>query len=320
MQGGAGCTESSFHPLCGWKSNDEMPIKSYSWLFYLAMIAAGAYLAADITNRLLWPKLEAILLTQPGTQHPGPSQSALPRVGNTSSDHSDDDLTLAGSLFHSEQPSIRPEDAGPLSASSPDPEGYVLLGTIIGQDQRSYAVIEQVKNREQGLYRPGDRLSDGVLMGAVHRNRVVIHRRDGPETLEVSFSAEAPPTVVPASVPDAAKPGEGVRQLSKNRYVLDRREVNDATDNLPTLLTKARIVPHFSEGKPDGFRVFAIHKDSLYAKIGLQNGDIVHRVNNIEIKDPQNFLQIFEQLKDEPNVVVDLVRNNKNETFSYEIR
>ncbi|WDT81411.1 MAG: PDZ domain-containing protein [Candidatus Manganitrophus sp.] len=102
--------------------------------------------------------------------------------------------------------------------------------------------------------------------------------------------------------------------------MVDRREIENAVNNLPQLLTKARIVPNFSEGKPDGFRIFAITEDSLYAKIGLQNGDILHRVNGIEVKDPQNFLKVFEQLKDENAINVDLVRNNQRETFSYEVR
>ncbi len=89
---------------------------------------------------------------------------------------------------------------------------------------------------------------------------------------------------------------------------------------MPQLLTKARIIPNFKDGKPDGFRIFAIAKDSLFSKIGLQNGDILSRINNVDVKNPQNFMKVLEQLKDESSINIDLVRSNQKQTFSYDIR
>ncbi len=290
-------------------------------LFYLAVIAAGAWLGADITNRLLWPKLEATLRAQQRTSRQNPGD-AVPPPRNDSQDSHPDDPILSGRLFRSDAPG-QTGGAALSTLPSPPPLDFVLLGTIVGQnqkEQRSYAIMEQTKTKEQRLYRQGDRLSDDARMGKIHRNKVVIHRNNVQETLEVLFVDEVPPVAVPASFKTPSGNGDGIRQVSKDRYVLDRREVNEATENLPKLLTKARIVPNFTDGSPDGFRIFAINKDSLYAKIGLQNGDVVHRVNDIEVKDPQNFLQVFQQLKDESNIRVDLVRNNQKETFSYEIR
>ncbi len=293
-----------------------MVLKSYLWLFYLTMIAAGAYLGADIVNRLLWSKLETTLRTDTAPRHLGTSApSDAPDDAHTNSDR--DDPILSGSLFRAE--GSEPAPNAPATAVSKPPSDFVLLGTIVGEGRRSYAILQQSKTQEQGLYQRGDALSDDARVGAIHRNRVVIHRQDILETLEVSFSPEEG-VAVPASIPAAPADGEGARSVSKNRYVLDRREVTEATENLPKLLTQARVVPHFKDGNPDGFRIFSIRKDSLYAKIGLQNGDVVHQVNDIQIKDPQNFLQVFEQLKGESNITVDLVRNNKKETLAYEIR
>ena len=93
-----------------------------------------------------------------------------------------------------------------------------------------------------------------------------------------------------------------------------------ALENLPQLLTKARVVPNFTDGKPDGFKIFSIVPDSLYAKIGLQNGDVLQQINGVEIKNPENFMRVFQQLKDEPNIAIDFMRNNHRESYAYEIR
>jgi general secretion pathway protein C len=112
----------------------------------------------------------------------------------------------------------------------------------------------------------------------------------------------------------------GIRQVQPNQWVLDKQEVNAALGNLSQLLTKARVVPNFVDGKPNGFKIMSIAPDSLYAKIGLQNGDVLQQINGVEIKDPENFMRVFQQLKDEPRIALDFVRNNRRESFNYEIR
>ncbi|MCI0529943.1 MAG: PDZ domain-containing protein, partial [Nitrospira sp.] len=67
-------------------------------------------------------------------------------------------------------------------------------------------------------------------------------------------------------------------------------------------------------------RIFSIVPDSFFSKIGLQNGDVLQRINGIEVKDPENFMKVFQQLKGETSVSLDLMRNNQRQTFAYEIR
>lgn len=299
--------------------------KSYFWVLHLAMIAAGAYFVADMANVAIGSRLEASIAPRAAGNPTAPvvASKGIPRNYNA---------IVEGNIFNSKMRGKQPEAAGPNAGpalpamSAPKvPLNQTLLGTMVGTDNESYAVIEDNKTREQLLYRIGDIIGEDGRITQINRNKVVIRRGGEDEILEVAFSPEenkpaphATPTVLTPSAPSAV--GSNIRAAGKNRWVMDRREIENAVDNLPALLTKARIVPNFSEGKPDGFRIFAITEDSLYAKIGLQNGDVLHRVNGIEVKDPQNFLKVFEQLKDESAITVDLVRNNQKETFSYEIR
>ncbi len=299
--------------------------KSYFWVLHLAMIAAGAYFVADMANVAIGSRLEASISPK-AAGNPGAPVAA------SKGTRRDYNAIVEGNIFNSKMRGKQPEVAGPNmdpslpAMSAPKmPLNQTLLGTMVGNEAESYAVIEDSKTREQLLYRIGDILGEDARIMKISRNKVVVRRGGEDEILEVSLFPEenkpvsqAAPTVLTPSAPSA--PGNNIRAAGKNRWVMDRREIENAVDNLPALLTKARIVPNFSEGKPDGFRIFAITEDSLYSKIGLQNGDVLHRVNGIEVKDPQNFLKVFEQLKDENAITVDLVRNNQKETFSYEIR
>ncbi|NKE71402.1 type II secretion system protein GspC [Candidatus Manganitrophus noduliformans] len=300
--------------------------KSYFWVLHLAMIAAGAYFIADMANVAIGSRLEASIAPR-SAGNPGGVPAAASK--GTFRDYN---AIVEGNIFNSKMRGKQPEVAGPNAdpsfpaMSAPRvPLNQTLLGTMVGSDEESYAVIEDIKTREQLLYRIGDVVGEDGRIAKISRNKVVILRGGEEEILEVSLFPEenkpgprAAPTVLTPNAPST--PGANIRQAGKNSWVVDRREIENAVNNLPQLLTKARIVPNFSEGKPDGFRIFAITEDSLYAKIGLQNGDVLHRVNGIEVKDPQNFLKVFEQLKDENAINVDLVRNNQRETFSYEVR
>ncbi|SRR5579884_1807886 len=300
--------------------------KSYFWLLHLAMIAAGSYFIADMANSTIGSRLEASVAVPKGG-NPTPVSAVVSK--GTSRDYN---AIIEGNIFNSKMRGKKPEttSTGPSQPLQEvvvpkTPLNQTLLGTMVGSEEESYAVIEDAKTHEQLLYRIGDPIGEDGKIVKISRNKVMVRRGADTETLEVTLFPEdkaAAPRATPAALPPTPPPtpGSNIRAVGKNRWVVDRHEIDNAVDNLPQLLTKARVVPNFTDGKPDGFRIFAITDDSLYAKIGLQNGDVLHQINGIEVKDPQNFMKVFEQLKDENAITVDLVRNNQKETFSYEIR
>jgi general secretion pathway protein C len=219
--------------------------------------------------------------------------------------------------------------------STPDPPVLVtplelpviLVGTGMGEGAESYAILEDRATHEQQVYRLRDVVRDGAVLAKIDRNQAVLRLGTQEQILTIyndgtqDVSPPGPGTN-PAARPatDAAASTTGIRQVQPNQWVLDKQEVTAALGNLSQLLTKARVIPNFADGKPDGFKIFSIAPDSLYAKIGLQNGDVLQQINGVEIKDPENFMRVFQQLKDEPRIALDFVRNNRRESFSYEIR
>lgn len=190
-----------------------------------------------------------------------------------------------------------------------------LVGTIVGEPEDSLAVIEDLGTKEQRLYHIEDIVGTDAKLIEVARNEVTFLRGDVRETLTVQEEGAPGQTTMP--VPMTAPRPAG----AQNSWVLDKQEVAAALENLPQLLTKARVVPNLSpDGKSDGFRVVSISPASFYERIGLRNGDVIQRINGVEVRDPQTFMQIFNQLRDESSITMDLMRNNQKESFSYEIR
>ncbi len=113
---------------------------------------------------------------------------------------------------------------------------------------------------------------------------------------------------------------EGIVKTGDNRYGVARSTVDNALNNLSQLATQARVVPAFEGGKPVGFKLFSIKPGSLYSKIGLQNGDVISRINGYEMSSPEKGLEVYSKLKDSTNITVDVKRRGKPMTLDYTIQ
>ncbi|UCG38907.1 MAG: hypothetical protein JSV00_01340, partial [bacterium] len=205
-----------------------------------------------------------------------------------------------------------------------------LIGTVVQVSGKgSFAIIQDTVTREQQIHFVGGEVREGVTVLSVARNRVVLLRQGREEVLEKADEAGSPeparsrsrlPRPAAAPTPGAGSEAIAVRKVGDSSFILDKREVEGVLQDFNQLLTQIRVVPHFADGKPDGFKVFNIRPGSLFAQLGMVNGDIIKRVNGLDITGPEQALQMFQQLRDESQVTVDLERFRKNLTLNYEIR
>jgi general secretion pathway protein C len=199
-----------------------------------------------------------------------------------------------------------------------------LWGTAVGDTDRAFAIIEDLGTRTQGLYHQGDLILPGVTLVEVHWDRVVIYRNGRRETLTLPTTPPTSvplPTVTAATEPVTNQEQDGIRQVAQDSFQIDRLEVDRAMNNLNELFTQARAVPYSSpEGEAQGFRLFSIKPQSLVDRIGLKNGDVVQRVNGVEISDPSTAFGLLQELQGYSQVRVDIMRNHQALTLSYEIQ
>jgi general secretion pathway protein C len=203
---------------------------------------------------------------------------------------------------------------GPVRQSLNVASKIKLLGVVVGDHVA--AIIEELSSKRQLFLRLHDQIPDVGEISEIRHNGIVIRQGDQQELLELSTGQpDKPPTPQVASTGPAAALSGG--QIKK---VLDRREVEQAMNDLPKLLSQARAVPVLTNGTMNGFRLDYIAPTSFYEKIGLQYGDVLKQVNGVEIKDPGTMLSLFQQLRNEKSVKLDLLRNNQRTTMMFEIR
>ena len=67
-------------------------------------------------------------------------------------------------------------------------------------------------------------------------------------------------------------------------------------------------VPSIRDGKANGFKIYAVRPSSLWAHIGLTNGDSVEAVNGMNLSTPDKALEIYAKLKTASNLDVSIMR------------
>jgi general secretion pathway protein C len=82
----------------------------------------------------------------------------------------------------------------------------------------------------------------------------------------------------------------------------------------------ARIVPETRDGKAAGFRLFSIRPEGPFAKIGLQNGDVISAINGLDMSSPDKALEVYTKLKTANHLSVGVERNGQKITKDYNIR
>ncbi len=302
-------------------------LKATKYLFVAAdllLLGLAAFFASQI---ILTVAVRTDIIAVDGSAVEGGSQV---KPGVMRDSQADSEAVLERNLFNSRVSAAAPTQQEQDIKSDDLPESTLplqLLGTVVNsKGGRSFAIIQDKGTREQDIYFPEDPVVEGVTLASVGRNKVVLLRNGREEILEKTVErVDAPRTRgarprTAAKAPTSRKDDITVRKVGDNNYVMDRREVEGVLQDFNKLLTQIRVVPHFSNGKPDGFKVFNIRPNSLFMKLGMVNGDIIKRVNGLDITGPEQALQMFQQLRDESRITLDLERFRKNLTLQYEVR
>jgi general secretion pathway protein C len=182
-----------------------------------------------------------------------------------------------------------------------------LIGTFVS-GSTSEAIIENTKSKSQDVFSIGDQIFDEAKLVAVYSNKVEIEREGKIEILAIDDSSDVFGGV------------GGGSTGSDEDFTVDEGELNTALENLPLLLTQARAVPYFKDGKAVGLRLFAIKNGSLYEKVGLKNGDILKELNGSSLGDISQAMKLFERLKEERQITLTLERNRVKKVFNYRIQ
>jgi general secretion pathway protein C len=219
-------------------------------------------------------------------------------------------LIFDRNIFGSTDRTPEEVNAEEIEGLEPTSMKIALLGTVTGNPQNAVAVIEETDKKKQGLYKVGDSIKNAVIK-MILRGKVVLRVENRDEILTMEEAA--------------ARGTEKGRRASMPRergttITVSRSDVEESLKNMNKLLSEVRIRPHFRDGKPDGLALSRIKGGSVFAKLGLKNGDIVQGMNDSSIESPDDILDLYKKLKSGSRVELQIKRKGQTKTINYRFR
>jgi general secretion pathway protein C len=207
--------------------------------------------------------------------------------------------------------------ANKQTAAAPQQDVALLFevkGTVAGEGKYGFAIIEEKGTRKQRLVKAGDVVA-GAKVIRIKRNAVDILVEGEARTLKMAEMKEAPilPPSAAATVSIGPPPQPGT-------LVINRSELQEAMEDMGSMLSQAQIRPYFNAGVPDGFIVTSIRPGSLYQKMGIANGDIIQEVDHRKIQTADDLSGLLSTLKSSNDISLVVKRGGNPKTMNYQFR
>jgi general secretion pathway protein C len=193
-------------------------------------------------------------------------------------------------LFGLARNSGDPSDAPATSAN------LTLAGTLAGTDPSTGWAIIGASGQSARVYATGASLPGGAKLAAVYPDRVILERGGARESLvlpRLSGSGGAvnyaPPVTQRAITPD-----DMVQQVLGQ----DPNEL-------------LRPQPVYAGAQLRGFRVYPGRNRTLFARIGLEPGDLVTAINGAALEDPQRGIESLRGIAQGAAVTLSIERNGQ---------
>lgn len=300
-------------------------IKRYFWVAHVVLVTLAAWLGADMVTAYLGAKLATPFAVRPPQASNAPDRQSQVAQADYA-------VISERNIFNATPPKDAPVTDKP-SAPPPPPQDapptqlqLKLVGTVAGAQNQRFAIIEDlVKRGIQAMYQVGDTVQSASIT-AIDRKCVTFNNAGQPEKLCFPEDSSDDPSTrrqpqAPGGPPSArAGDDSGITRVDNATWSVSRDLLLTQFGNFSSLAAQARMIPHMVQGQSQGFRLVQLAPDSMLQKIGLQNNDVLQKVNGLNINSPAEALQAFQQLHNESKVRLEILRQNRPTILTYDIR
>lgn len=180
-----------------------------------------------------------------------------------------------------------------------------LVGTTVW-GEKSSVIIEDLSKGTQGLYRLGDIIKEFKIT-KILQDIVTLTKKDRELVLKLAKGG-AP-----------LQSGEFVRKVDKNSWMLSADKVTDMVSNINQYAGQIFAFQHYENGKPAGFLIRHLKQGNDFEKMGIENGDIIKKVNDLEINNLSDVLKTVYKVGNDTSFHVEVIRNGQTETLNYKL-
>jgi len=176
-----------------------------------------------------------------------------------------------------------------------------LIGTVAGPAQLARAIIKDLSNNNIALYKITDHIA-GARIAEIDRNQVLLIHNGQTSILKLSSTQAKQQPVNKTFAPAATS-----------------NKPQSKTNTLEKILQTATLQPHITDGQTDGLQLDGLENLAMTKYIGLKNGDVIHSINGQTLTSKQKAFQVFKKARTQARIDIELLRNKKIETLSFDL-
>lgn len=208
----------------------------------------------------------------------------------------------------------------PLNTIASQAKKLQLIGAIVSP-RGGVALVKNRDTSEVKAFKTGEEVFKVGTLLTVDRQRMIIIENDGQMTTvsnKLGGVSGRGPSKAQRSTDSHIE--SGFERIGTKIAVEARYRDKLISEELPSILMQASSEPVVVNGEITGFRIFQFDQNSIFHKLGLQDGDIVKEINGIPLNNVARTIQFLNGLREENNVKVDIMRNGSPVTLELSVR
>lgn len=276
----------------------------YHALNTAAALFVSFMMALTASNIYRFVAAPAVVPNQPVRQS---SRPARPRPS-----FADYRQIVDSTFFRVAQPMSVSASAAAQAAPAVSESELQLLGTISGPPEVSRALIKKKTDPEAKVY---GMWKDVYGYRIVRITESKVHLKIGKEIRILDMYADLQKEQQKPAVQAA-----GPAQQSNLKQNLSRSELQQKVlKNIDNALQGVRAGPYRVDGRIEGYKIFRIRPYNVLYKLGARPGDIIKRINNNPVNSTEKLYQIWESVKTDSRITVDLERGGQMLKYEFNI-
>jgi type II secretory pathway component PulC len=209
----------------------------------------------------------------------------------------------------------------PASLAANKSKNLQLVGAIVSA-RGGVALVKNRETNEVKAFKTGeDVFKIGTLL-SVDRQQMILVENDGHMTMISNklggMTGRTAPKVLVSTVDKHIE--EGFQRIGTKIEVDGRYRDRLIREELPNILMQASSEPVVINGEITGFRIFQFDQNSIFHKLGLQDGDVVREINGIPLNNVARTIQFLNGLREENQVQVNVLRNGSPVALELNVR
>jgi len=214
---------------------------------------------------------------------------------------------IESGFFRTASSNISDEADGNSSAIN----DFKLMGTVTGPPGIARALILKKGEKNPGVFKLRADVFGFTITG-IDSSKIYLKKNNETFTLNLFDKKEISASERPAGTENIS--GSVVKK-NISRAEMQQKVMNDIDNAMQGI----QAGPHRVNGQIEGFKLIRIRPYNILYEYGIRSGDIIKRINGKKVDSTEKLFNMWQGMKNESKMVIDVERNGQIITFEVNI-